>query len=135
MPPLDKLLPIPDPASRPFFDAALEGQLLLQRCTNCAQAWFPFFSHCAVCNQPDLEWEIASGKGRVYMHGRMHQVFHPELAESVPYQLAIVELEEGVRVVTQLVDTESARIRAGAPVEVTFERLSEEVAIPKFRLS
>ena len=82
MSPLSELLPVPDLASRPFFDAALEGRLMLQRCTGCAQAWFPFRSRCAVCNGPGLEWEVASGKGRIYMHGRMHQVFHPELAEA-----------------------------------------------------
>ncbi len=132
--PLSELLPVPDLASQPFFDAALEGRLMLQRCTGCAQAWFPFRSRCAVCNGPGLEWEVASGKGRIYMHGRMHQVFHPELADAVPYRLAIVELEEGVRVLTQLVGAEPERVRTGAPVEVIFERLSDEVAIPKFRL-
>ncbi|NRA02155.1 MAG: OB-fold domain-containing protein [Myxococcales bacterium] len=131
---LSELLPVPDEASRPFFDAALEGRLLLQRCAGCAQAWFPFRARCAACNQGSLAWEVASGKGRIYMHGRMHQIFHPELAEAVPYRLAIVELEEGVRFLTQLVDAEPERVRTGAPVEVIFERLSEQVAIPKFRL-
>lgn len=131
---LRELLPVPDEASRPFFDAALKGRLMIQRCAQCAQAWFPLRARCALCHHENLEWEAASGKGRIYMHGRMRQVFHPELADAVPYRLAIVELEEGVRVLTQLVDAEPEQVRAGAAVEVTFEQISDEVAIPKFRL-
>ena len=67
------------------------------------------------------------------MHGIVHQAFHPELADAVPYPLAVVELEEGIRFTTRLVDIDPGDIRAQLPVEVTFERLAPNIAVPVFR--
>ena len=129
---LEELLPIPDENSQPFFAGALAGKLVIQRCGACGRPAFPYRSTCAGCGAEGLDWFETSGRGHVYMHGVVHQAFHPELADAVPYPLAVVELEEGIRFTTRLVDVDPNDIRAGMPVEVTFKRLAENVAIPVF---
>jgi len=82
-----------------------------------------------------VEWRQASGRGTLYTYAIQYRALNPEWAEDVPYVTAVVELEEGVRLFTLLVDCEPQpdKIRIGMPVEVVFEDLSEEVTIPRFR--
>jgi uncharacterized protein len=127
-----KPLPEADEASQPFFDGAMEGRLMLMRCTACGAYRFPSRKHCDVCLSPNVEWTAASGRGTVYSFGVMHQKYHPGFFPEIPYNLALIELQEGPRMVSNVVGTENAKIRVGMPVMVDFER-HEDVAIPKFR--
>jgi uncharacterized OB-fold protein len=74
-----------------------------------------------------------SGRGTIFSFAVMHQVYHPGFADAVPYAVVVVELAEGARLVSNVVDCPVDRIRTGMPVEVVFEDVSPEVTLPKFR--
>jgi uncharacterized OB-fold protein len=124
--------PIPeaDEASFPFFAGAMEGRLMLMRCSDCHTWRLPSRQHCDACLSPNYSWEQASGRGTVRTFGIMHQRYHPGF--QIPYNVTIVELEEGPRLPTNIVGTTDDQIRVGMPVVVEFER-HEDVALPKFR--
>lgn len=125
-----KPLPEADEASKPFFDGALEGHLMLMKCSNCGAWRLPSRHHCDECLSPDFTWERASGRGTVRTFGVMHQRYHA--AFKTPYNVTIVELEEGPRITTNIVGVGNDEIRVGMPVVVDWER-HEDVALPKFR--
>jgi uncharacterized OB-fold protein len=127
-----KPLPLPDEASQPFFDAAMKGTLMIMRCLDCGTARTPSRSHCDNCLSDRFEWEQASGRGKVHTFGVMHQKYHPAFFPELPYNLAVVELDEGPRLSTNLVGVKNEEIRVGMPVVVDFEKY-DDVAIPKFR--
>jgi uncharacterized protein len=135
-----KPVPIPDEESRPFFEGARQGVLLLRRCRACAEFMSPtggigtpLRPRCVSCFSAELEWARAGGKGTLYSFALMHQLYDPAFADELPYNVAVVQLDEGVRMTTNVVDCANEDLWIGMRLEVTFERLSEEIAIPKFR--
>src|SRR6185437_7331281 len=92
-----KPIPIPDEASKPFFDGAREHRLMLQKCASCGCLMWPVKPRCTNCWSADITWEQVSGKGILYSFTLMHQLFHPGFADEVPYNIAEVDLAEGVR--------------------------------------
>jgi len=129
-PTVPKPLPEADEASRPFFDGAMEGRLMLMKCSQCDAFRFPSRNHCDDCLSPDFDWVAASGRGVVRTFGVMHQKYHPGF--ELPYNVTIVELEEGPRLPTNLVGIANSDIRVGLKVTVDWER-HEDVSLPKFR--
>lgn len=127
-----KPLPLPDDASRPFYDGAMAGKLMLMRCTACGAARWPARNHCDDCLSDQFEWFEASGRGSVRTFGVMHQRYHPGFADELPYVVAIIELEEGPRLPANVRGVANADVRVGMPVVVDFERY-DDVAIPRFR--
>jgi uncharacterized protein len=115
----------------PFFDAAARGELVVPRCVACGRYTEPGADVCPVCGEA-LIWAAASGDGVVFSYAVVHQVFDPALAGDVPYVIALVDLAEGPRLVTRLVGLDTARPSVGAPVRVTFARLSGRW-LPVFR--
>lgn len=126
------LLPIPDEASAPFFDGARAGKLTLQHCAACDRWFYPVRARCPRC-RGDVVWREASGRGTLFSHGRLHRAPHPSMESRLPILLAVVDLEEGVRMNANLIDSDGTRVRAGMPVEVCFENLADGIAIPVFR--
>jgi uncharacterized OB-fold protein len=129
---IEKPLPEPDEASKPFWDGGMEGRLMLMRCTDCGAWRLPARAHCPSCLSEGVAWEEASGRGTVRTFGIMHQRYHPAFAAELPYNVAVVELEEGPRLPTNIVGVANAEIRVGMPVVVEWERHAD-VALPKFR--
>jgi uncharacterized OB-fold protein len=129
---IEKPLPEADETSKPFWDAAMEGRLLLMRCSECRTWRLPSRQHCDACLSDQFTWEQASGRGTVRTFGVMHQKYHPAWAAEAPYNVTIVELEEGPRLPTNIVGVSNEAIQVGMPVMVEFER-HEDVALPKFR--
>ncbi len=127
-----KLLPLPDEASQPFYDGAMEGRLMLMKCTECGQIRLPSRRHCDECLSSGYDWIEASGQGAVRTFAVMHQLYHPGFARDIPYNVTIVELDEGPRLPTNLVEIANSDIRVGMRVRVEWERHSD-VALPKFR--
>jgi hypothetical protein len=127
--------PIPEITEelRPFFAAAREHRLVVQRCRGCGAHRFPVREICSSCLSREAEWVPVSGRGTIFSYNVMHQVYHPGFAADVPYAVVLVELAEGPRMVSNLVGCPAADVRIGMPVEVVFERLSPEVSLPKFR--
>jgi uncharacterized OB-fold protein len=129
-----KPLPLPDEDSRPFYEGAALGKLMLMRCTACGTPRTPSRQHCDECLSPDYEWFEASGRGAVRTFGVMHQRYHPGFAADIPYVVAIIELEEGPRMVANVLGTSPEDIRVGLPVVVEWEH-HDDVTIPRFRIA
>jgi uncharacterized OB-fold protein len=126
-------LPLEDEQSAPFWKGAREGRLLLQRCASCRRWRYPPAPICAACGSFDSAWEPASGVGTVYSWTIAHHAFHPGLADRVPYNIVLVELEEGPRMVSNLVDVEPDAIRDRLRVSVCFREVAPNVVLPQFR--
>jgi len=127
--------PVPEisAAMRPFFDAAREHRLVVQQCRPCGALRFPARETCTQCLARDARWVPVTGRGTVFSYTVVHQVYHPGFADAVPYPVVIVELEEGVRMVSNLVDSATTDIAVGMPVEVVFDEITPEVTLPRFR--
>ena len=129
-PAISKPLPEADETSVPFFQGAMEGRLMLMKCSDCGAFRIPSRHHCDECLSPNFTWEQASGRGTVRTFGIMHQRYHPGF--QTPYNVTIVELEEGPRITTNIVGISNDAIRVDMPVVLEWER-HEDVALPKFR--
>ncbi len=134
MPEISKPIPAITPDMREFFDGARAGRLMVQKCDNCGQLRFPAHDLCSKCNSTTSRWVPVSGRGEVFSFNIMHQLYHPGFASEVPYAVVMVELEEGCKFVSNLLGIKPHEIKCGMPVEVTFEKLNDEVSMPKFRL-
>ncbi|HJM76361.1 MAG TPA: OB-fold domain-containing protein [Dehalococcoidia bacterium] len=126
-------LPVPDEATAPFWEACRDGELRIQRCTGCAVFRHPPQPMCRQCGSSEYEWTAVSGRGSVFSYIVTHQPIHPALADLVPHLVVLVELEEGVRITSNVVECPPDEVAIGMPVEVTFERVNEEITLPKFR--
>ncbi len=105
----------------------------LQRCRRCAQFWFPPSVLCQHCWSPDWSWDRLSGRGHVISFVVYRRVYHEAFHNQVPYVVAVIGLEEGVRFMSRLVEVDPAGVRLGMAVEVVFARVAEGVTLPLFR--
>jgi hypothetical protein len=124
-------LPRPTELSRPHWDGCREGVLRAQRCSACGRFVFIPQPVCTHCQADALAWVDCRGRGTLYSFTTVHRPQRPEFA--VPYTVAIVELDEGFFMLTNLVEFDASELRIGMPVEVTFRRMSDEIALPLFR--
>ena len=127
-------LPVPTPETRRYWEAARRHQLELPRCRRCGHPFFYPRASCPRCLSGDLEWVAASGRGTLHTFTVVYRGARA-FPLGTPYVIAIVELAEGPRLMTNLVDVEPdpARLRIGMPVEVVFADVSADVALPRFR--
>jgi uncharacterized OB-fold protein len=135
-----KPVPVPEARSAPFFDGALDGRLMLRRCRACdtymspiAGIGAPVRPRYVNCFSGDLEWAPAGGRATLYSFVIMHQLYDAAFAADIPYNIAVVETEEGVRLTSQVVECANEALEIGMALKVVFERLSDTVAVPKFR--
>lgn len=126
-------VPQPDDISAPFFDGAARGQLMLQHCSACGRWCFPVRERCPHCLAAGLAWRPGSGRATLYTFAIMHQVMHPGFAAEVPYNVCQVDLEEGVRMVANVVGLPNGALRIGMDLEAVFEPAGDGVCIPRFR--
>jgi uncharacterized OB-fold protein len=127
-------IPLPTPETRPFWEAARRHELCLQRCTACAEYLFYPRAVCPRCLGTDLEWRRVSGRGTLHTFTVVHRGARG-FPLGPPYVLAIVELAEGPRLMTNLVGIapDPAAFSIGMPVEVVFEDVTDQVTLPRFR--
>jgi uncharacterized OB-fold protein len=119
---------------RTFWEAAAEGRLLVQACPDCGERQFFPRSWCHYCGSERVEWVESDGIGHVHTHTVIRRATElPGFADEVPYVVAYVELDEGVRMCTNVVDCDPEAVEHGLPVEVTFERPTDSVGLPRFR--
>ena len=126
-------LPTPDNTTRPFWDAAREGRFLIKRCRACERAHYYPRPFCPHCWSDDVDWEEASGRASLYTWSVVHQNDLPPWPDRVPYVAAVVELEEGPRAMTNIVDCDFESLRVGQPLRVAFRAASDDVTLPVFR--
>jgi len=126
------VMPIVNPDTEPFWDGCAVGKLLLQRCTACGRVRHPPSPICPNCLSDAQDWRQASGRGSVYTFVVVHEE-RRGWERLVPYVLAVVELDEGVRIVTNLVNVAPKDVAIGMPVEVTFATSTDVVRLPLFQ--
>ncbi len=128
-----KPLPAPDPESAPFWNACREHKLKIMKCTSCGKPRFPATSFCPHCQSSDHEWVEASGTGKVFSWIVVrHPVPKDVYMEDVPYTVALVELDEGVRMPTNIVDCAPEDVSANMRVQVKFRDVTDEITLPVF---
>jgi uncharacterized OB-fold protein len=132
-----------------YLQAAGEGRLVLQRCSECSKLRYPIGIACPFCTSLAWDWSEVSGRGTVYSYEVVMHPIHPSFREQVPYPVVLVELDEqrgeptehdGLRVLSMLVDVEDKpesieKVAIGLRVEVGFTDLGDGLALPRFRLS
>jgi uncharacterized OB-fold protein len=131
-PPRKKPVPRPSPESAHYWQAAREHRLELPRCNACGKHWFPPSLSCPHCLEADFAWTPVSGAGKVFSFVTYHRVYHPAFAEDVPYVVALVELAEGPRLLTNIVGVPPEAIACDMPVKVVFDDFEDGVSVPKF---
>lgn len=124
--------PTPTGTSTPFWEACAAGRFTLQHCLDCAHWVFYPRQMCPFCWSERLEWRAASGRGTVRSFTVIHRPGHPAWRVAVPYTVVVLDLEEGPRMLTALVDVEPADVRVGLPVEVTLRHVGDHT-LPFFR--
>ena len=122
----------PDALTEPFFAAGAEGRLLLATCDGCGEMRLPTSPACPSCLGEGYEWNEVSGRGTVYTFAIMHQRYHAAWEPDLPYNIALVELDEGPRMPANIIGIENDEIAVGMPVEVVWER-EGEAPVPRFR--
>jgi uncharacterized OB-fold protein len=128
-----KPLPAISALNQPYWDGLRRRQLCLQRCDGCATTWYPPAPLCPHCWSRKFAWAKLSGCGRVNSWVVFHQSYFRGFESDVPYNVAEVELDEGPRLLTNLVGIANEDIRAGMPVEIVFEEATAEITLAKFR--
>lgn len=129
----ERPLPVPDQDTRPYWEAARRHELLIQRCRTCGQHYFYPRPYCPHCLSANTEWVRASGRGTVYSYTVNYRPSTPALADRVPYVVALIDLVEGPRMMSNIVGCDPAEVRIGMAVEVTFEDVTDEISLPVFR--
>ena len=125
-------LPAPEPETEAFWDAARERRLLVKRCADCGEAHFYPRPFCPRCWSENVKWEDASGHATLYTWSTVHVNDLPPFHERVPYVAAIVELSEGPRMMTNVVDCDAEELAVGMSLEVRYRDLDDEFSIPVF---
>jgi uncharacterized protein len=128
-----KPLPRITPDNEPFWQACRRHELALPHCRDCARAFLPPAPVCPFCFGDAVEWRRASGRGTISAWTVVHKAWFDAFAAEVPYNVVQVELEEGPRLTASVVGLPNDRLRVGLPVEVTFDDVTPEVTLPRFR--
>ena len=120
--------------NQPYWDGLAAGRLLFQHCETCSQDWLPPRAACPRCLSPQPGWRQAAGTGRVISWVVYHRAYADHLKERVPYDVTLVELDEGVRILTNIVDCNAGKsLTAGARVQLAIE-IEEGFALARFKL-
>ena len=131
----NKPMPTPDPESKAFWDGLKAGKLLLQHCKDCGQIQYIQQVYCRQCQSANLEHRPASGKGTIYTFSTVYRAVGPAFENDVPYSVVLVELAEGPRMISSMIDTKPEDVKIGAPVQFVAEKVSDAVTLPRFKLA
>ena len=125
--------PMADNITLPWWQHAAEHRLVVQRCTACGATRIPPSPVCATCRSEESEWQEVTGRGEVYTFTAVHRAIAPD--QPLPTVIAVISLEGsgGLRIMSNLVDVDPEKIEIGMPVEVVWEDMSEDLAVPRFR--
>lgn len=129
---MDRISPSPSALSDAFYAGCREGRLLLQQCDVCSRWQFYPRILCSHCGGRELHWRPASGQGRIATFTVVRHPVSP--AYEAPYVVALVDLEEGPRMMSHIVDCDPDAVRVGAAVTVQFENWSESLTMPVFQM-
>lgn len=135
MPKFEYVKPLPEitPDGEPFWKGTKRHELLMPRCDDCGRMFFYPRSRCVYCFSTNIRWEKVSGKGSIFSYTIVHRT--PFEGFDVPYVLAVIKLDEGPMLLSNLIDCELEKIAIGDSVEVVFEDVTEEITLAKFKIS
>ena len=128
-----KPLPVITEENRPFWEGCQQEKLLLQYCERCQRYQFYPRLYCMQCGADRLSWVEASGRGVIYSYTIIHQNKSPEFVHDTPYNVAIIQLEEGPRLMSNIVDVAPGDLRVDLPVMVVFDSVSDSISVLRFR--
>ena len=133
--PYTKPLPVPanEALSRPFWEAAKRHELIMPKCNTCARVFFYPREVCPDCLSSDLGWTPATGRGRVYSYTVVHQPVNAAFQPDAPFVYAVVQLDEGPQLVTNIVDCAIDAVAVNMPVTAVFDDVTPEVTLVKFK--
>ena len=119
--------------AKPFWANLREHKLTAQRCKACGKFFtFPPQGSCPHCLGPDYEWIVLSGRGKVYSFVTYHRAWHPAYQDKTPYNVSLIDLDEGPRLISNVVGCKHDEVRIGMPVEIVYDD-REEYTLPLFR--
>ena len=130
----DKPLPEITDENRPFWEGTRSRELRMQRCEGCGRIRYPIAIVCPDCLDDRCEWVALVGGGEIHSLVVFHQVYNKAFAQDVPYNVAIIQLDEGPRMVSNIVHEGMMAARVGDRVTVVFEDVTPEIALPRFAL-
>lgn len=125
-------LPVPTVLTQPYWEAAKEHKLVVQRCRASDHMFTYAREHCPYCWSSDLEWFEVSGRGKVYTYTIIRQPADPVFNERVPYAYVIIQLDEGPRLPGNLINVDVDHVFVDMPVKVTFDDVTPEITLPKW---
>jgi uncharacterized OB-fold protein len=128
----EQMIPLPRPTelSQPHWDGCRAGKLLVQRCRQCDNYVFIPQPRCTQCQANELAWVESSGRGTVYSYSVVHRAPRPQFA--VPYIVAVIALEEGWHMLSNLLDCDVNNVSVGLPVRVLFKPMTDSITLPYF---
>jgi len=126
--------PRPAPESLPYWQAAREHRLALPKCEDCQKFWFPPSRTCPHCLSANFSFQNVSGKGKIFSFVTFHRVYRPAFANDVPYVVALIELDEGPRLLSNIMGVTHDQVKCEMRVEVVFDDYDEDISIPKFEI-
>jgi uncharacterized OB-fold protein len=130
-----KPLPTITDENREFWDGARRGKIRMQKCGGCGHIRYPISHVCPKCLSYDFEWNDLSGRGKVFSYVVFHQLYNKAFEKDLPYNVALVQLDEGPRMYGNIVGVPNDDVKVGDKVEAVFDQVTPEVTIPRFRLA
>ncbi|MFN8544458.1 MAG: OB-fold domain-containing protein [Candidatus Binatia bacterium] len=131
--PVSLPLPAMEGLAKAFYEFCRARELRFQRCTDCGTWRHVPRERCGECGSARTEWARSSGRGTVFTWTTVARALHPAFAGETPYAAVVVEMDEGVRLLSRVVDVAPDALAVGMPVEVIFEDVTPEVTLPRFR--
>ncbi len=129
----EKPLPLVNEDNAPFWEYCKKLELRMQKCGHCGHIRFPASVLCPKCHSMEAAWQKLSGRGKVWSFVVYRRAYHPAFADDIPYAVAVIELDEGPRMESNVIGCAMEDISIGMPVEVVFEDVTEEFTIPRFK--
>ncbi|MDA8253248.1 MAG: OB-fold domain-containing protein [Rhodospirillales bacterium] len=131
----DYLKPLPtlNAETAPFWAALNRRELRFQQCRRCGSHRYPIAPVCPRCLDAEFDWALASGRGRVFSYVIFHRAYHRGFEADVPYNVALIALDEGVFMFSNIVGIANDAIRCDIPVMIEFDRVTDTITLPRFR--
>ena len=129
-----KPLPVIDDANRPYWNALKAHELRLLRCDSCGELRYYAYRHCPLCGHEKATWTALSGKGIVWTKTIFHQKYFEGFRDEIPYNVVMVQLDEGARLYSNIADTPNDEIHIGDRCEAVFDDVTHDVTLLKFRI-
>jgi uncharacterized OB-fold protein len=128
-----KPVPVPTKETQPYWDGCKQHELRVQKCAACGHHQFYPRLYCTACMSDRVEWVKTSGRAKVLSYTIIYRPVTQAFAGNVPYVVAMVTLDEGPQMMTNIIGCEPETVHIGMPVQVTFDDWTEEISVPKFK--